>query len=141
MTTLPQHTALRIIGIAFAIAVGVVCSAGRVSAECGDYVHIIAPSQPVESKPSRPEQAQPDESAEHKTPSKPCNGPGCSSRHPPPATPIAPLTPPTDSKGSACPASGDVSDPATGIRPSFPSTEPGVAIHCPNSIFHPPRID
>ena len=118
-TRLPSVTAWGIAALLAAAA-----SAGPARAECGDYVHIGAPTI---AAPAAGESAP--------KPAAPCHGPGCTGhKAPAPTPPVTPAEPgPSDAILPADPPPDPSRSAVVGSPPAHLPAGPVAA------IFHPPR--
>ena len=105
---------------------GLLLTADRAAASCGDYVHVDGVSRPKVDHPTPPP-----------APVKPCNGPMC--RRLPPVEPMAPTVPPSPGvdKEVVVDSLRSCHDrPCDCFDLHFPNSIPETL---GSSIFHPPR--
>ncbi|MBC7852551.1 MAG: hypothetical protein IAF94_03860 [Pirellulaceae bacterium] len=160
----PQHiTALHIARITFALAAGMllVLSAFSNSAEagCGDYVFVrnasgqlvrastlmpdhvgcTGPHCPDYHPLAIPTEAEPEPRGASPPLKRPCQGPGCSDRSQPPATPVPSSAPQRSQESTALLLRSICGDQQSGTRFGAVPSSCEHELHYPQFIFHPPR--
>ena len=72
-----------------AIFAGLLLTPRASEASCGDYVHVNGrPAMAAHSMSDHPPGDSTQQTADHRTPRRPCHGPGCSERPLPPVAPV-----------------------------------------------------
>jgi hypothetical protein len=117
--------------VTLVIVASLALSAGRASAECGDYVTVLT-GQAARSDTGTPGQT------ETPAPTRPpCHGPNCSGRDFPPLAPVVPIGPSVkELTQDLAPVGSPDPDPGSTFDRDSATGRP---IQRAFSVFHPPR--